>query len=88
MTRHVRPSGVYQNLPDHQREILLEAPQGGRALAYQGVRGFPEEQGRDEPSRRFIAAPSHTRGEMGEHFDGLHHRVAHGAGQGLHIRSR
>ena len=22
---------------------------------------------------------------MGEHIDGLHHRVAHGAGQGLHL---
>ena len=58
----------------------MEGPQGGRAPAYQGVRGLPEKQGRDEPSCRSVAASSHSRGEIGEHFDGFHHRVAHGAG--------
>ena len=64
----------------------MEGPQGGRTPACQGVRGLSAQQGGDEPSRRFVAASSHSKGEVGEYFDGLHHRVAHGAGQGLYIR--
>ena len=63
----------------------MEGPQGGRTLVYLSVRYLPEEQGGDEPSHRIIAASSHSKGEMGEYFDGLHHRVAHGAGQGLYL---
>ena len=66
----------------------MEGPQGGRTLAHPRVRCLLEEQGRDEPSRRFIAASSHSGGEMGEYFNGLHHRVAHGTGQGLYLCRR
>ena len=66
----------------------MEGPQGGRTLTYPGVRHLSEEQGGDEPPREFIAASSHSRGEMGEHFDGLHHKVAHGTGQGLYLCRR
>ena len=66
----------------------MEGPQGGRTPAHPGVRYLPEEQGRDEPSRGIIAASSHSQGEMGEYFDGLHHRVAHGTGQGLYLCRR
>ena len=63
----------------------MEGPQGGRTPAHPGVQCLSEEQGGDEPSRRIIAASSHLGGEMREYFDGLHHRVAHGAGQGLYL---
>ena len=63
----------------------MEGPQGGRTPAHQGVRCLPKEQGGYEPSCGIIAASSHSEGEMGEYFDGLHHRVAHGAGQGLYL---
>ena len=66
----------------------MEGPQGGRTSAYPRVRYLPEEQGRDEPSRRIIAASSHSGGEMGEYFDGLHQRVAHGVVQGLYLCRR
>ena len=66
----------------------MEGPQGGRTSAYQGVQCLPEEQGGDEPSRGIIAASSHSGGEMGEYFDGLHHRIAHGTGQGLYFCRR
>ena len=66
----------------------MEGPQGGRTLACQGVQGLSVQQGGDEPSDRFVAASSHSRGEMGEYFDGLHHGVTHGAGQGLYICRR
>ena len=66
----------------------MEGPQGGRTPAYLGVQYLPEEQGGDEPSRRIIAASSHSRGEMGVYFDGLHHRVANGARQGLYLCCR
>ena len=66
----------------------MEGPQGGRTLAHQGVRCLSEEQGGDEPSRKIVAASSHSEGKMGEHIDGLHHRVAHGAGQGLYLCRR
>ena len=66
----------------------MEGPQGGRTTTCTGVRCLPEEQGGDEPSRRIITASSHFGGEMGVYFDGLHHRVAHGTGQGLHLRRR
>ena len=57
----------------------------GRTPACQGVQCLPKEQGGDEPSHGTITASSHSGGEMGEYFDGLHHRVAHGTGQGLYI---
>ena len=66
----------------------MEGPQGGRTPAHHEVGCLSEEQGRDEPSRRIVAASSHSEGEMGEHIDGLHHRVAHGAGQGLYLCCR
>ena len=66
----------------------MEGPQGGRTLAYPGVRYLLEEQGGNEPSSRIIAASSHSEGEMGVYFDGLHHRVAYGAGQGLYLCRR
>ena len=66
----------------------MEGPQGGCNPAYLGVRYLPEEQGGDEPSHRIIAASSHSGGEMGVYFDGIHHRVAHGIGQGLYLFRR
>ena len=66
----------------------MEGPQGGRTPTYPGVQCLSEEQGEDEPSCGFIAASSHFGGEMGEYFDGLHHRVAHGTGQGLYLFRR
>ena len=66
----------------------MEGPQEGRTPACQGVQCLLEEQGRDEPSRRFVAASSHPGGEMGEYFNGLHHWVAHRTGQGLHLGRR
>ena len=66
----------------------MEGPQGGRAPAHQGVRCLLEEQGGDEPSRTIIATSSHFGGEMGEYLDGIHHRVAHGARQGLYLCRR
>ena len=66
----------------------MEGPQGGHTLAHHGVRYLSEEQRGDEPSRRTVAASSHSGGEMGEDIDGLHHRVAHGAGQGLYLCRR
>jgi len=66
----------------------MEGPQGGRTPTRLGVRCFLEDQGKDEPSHGIIAASSHSGEEMGEYFDGFHHRVAHGAGQGLHLCRR
>jgi len=63
----------------------MEVPQGGHTPACLGVIHLLEEQGGDEPSCRIIAAYSNSGGEMREYFDGLHHRVAHGAGQGLYL---
>ena len=70
------------------REVLMEGPQEGRTPTCSGVRCLPEEQGGDESSRRIIATSSHSKGEMGVYFDGLHHRVAHGTGQGLYFYHR
>lgn len=66
----------------------MEGPQEGRTPTYPGVRRLLEEQGGDEPSRGFIVAATHSGGEMGEYFDGLHHKVAHGTGQGLYLCRR
>ena len=66
----------------------MEGPQGGRTPAYQEVRCLPKEQGGGEPSCGIIATSSHSGGEMGEYFDGLHHRVVHGVGQGLYLCRR
>ena len=63
----------------------MEGPQGGRTPAHHGVRCLSKEQGGDEPSCNTVATSSHSRGEMGEHINGLHHMVAHGAGQGLYL---
>ena len=66
----------------------MEGPQGGCTPAYPRVRCLLEEQGGDEPSRGIIAAFSNSRGEMGEYFDGHHHRVTRGVGQGLYLCRR
>ena len=63
----------------------MEGPQRGRTPAHLGVRCLREEQGRDETSCGIIVASSHSEREMGEYFDGLHHRVAHGTGKGLYL---
>ena len=64
----------------------MEGPQGGRTPTCQEVRGLSEEQKRVESSYGISTTASHSRGEMGEHIHGFYHRVAHGAGQGLHLR--
>ena len=58
----------------------MERPQGGCAEACIGVRGLPEEQGGVDSSGKVVAIAPYSRGEMGEHLDGLHHSSSYCAG--------
>jgi hypothetical protein len=74
-----------KDLQEGEREILLEGSQGGCTVICEGVHDMSTEQVEAYTSCNITSVVTYSRGEVGEHLHGLHHRVVEGTGQGLYL---